>query len=260
MMADLATSERRSSVPTPPTSAGAGASRSVRRRVALPNGRAVVGGFLVAVSLLALFAAYSGAAAGPGTSFVVARRDIPIGTRLQAGDLALRPMDLPDDIADGAAFRGGATLVGATTVGPIRKGELVQASGVVRSRGEPAELEVSFAIERAKALAGSLRPGERVDVLATFGSGDDSYTVVVVRQARVLDARRSDEGFAGDHTDVVLVAVASAGEALALTHALHAGDVTLVRASPEAAGAPPGGTYRAPAAPRAGGSTSGQNP
>src|SRR5687768_720166 len=57
--------------------AGALGGRAVRRRSALPTGRAVVGGFLVALAALGIFAAYSSATAGPTTSYVVARRDLP---------------------------------------------------------------------------------------------------------------------------------------------------------------------------------------
>ena len=46
-------------------------------------------------SALAPAATPSGAAEGPTTSYVVARRDLPVGTRLTAGDLTRMPMELP---------------------------------------------------------------------------------------------------------------------------------------------------------------------
>lgn len=243
-MADVVTPER-----TAPRSAPVERSpRAVRRTRPLPTGRAVVGGFLVTVSAVGIFAAYSRAAAGPTTEFVVATRDVPVGSRLTAADVTTLPMELPEVMREEAAFRRAGAVVGATTVGPIRRGELVQAGDLVQKRSATDELEVSFALESARALAGSLQAGERVDVLATFGTGGDSYTVAVVRQARVLEVRRGSGSLAGGDTDVIRLAVASSADALAVTHALHAGDVTLARTTGVAGSAPPGETYRAPAA------------
>ncbi|HUP87216.1 MAG TPA: SAF domain-containing protein [Acidimicrobiales bacterium] len=227
---------------------GVARGRRLSRRSTLPTGRAVVGGFLVAVAALGIFAAWSSASAGPTTTYVVARRDLPIGSRLTADDLTSLPMDLPEVVAARAVFRTEALLLGATTVGPVRRGELVQASDVVRKRSAPPELEVSFELDSARALAGTLRAGERVDVLATFGAGGDTYTVAVVRQALVLDAGHGSGRLADSDRDVISVAVTSAQDALALTHALNAGKVTLVRATGAAVSADVGKTYQAPAA------------
>lgn len=224
--------------------------RTVHRRRSLPSGRAVAGGFLIAVSALGLFTAYSQAVAGPRTLFVVARHDVPIGTRLTSADLTRLAMELPDAVAAGV-FRDPAALTGATTVSPIRTGELIQAGDVLRKPSSAGELEVSFAIDSARAVAGTLQPGERIDVLATFGgAGGDSYTSVVVSQARVLDVRADRAPLAGQATAVLRVAVANSDEALALTHAVNAGDVTVVRTTGAAGAGSVGQTYRAPSASR----------
>ncbi|MBW3613962.1 MAG: hypothetical protein KY439_01450 [Actinobacteria bacterium] len=234
------------------TEAGpAAGGRPVRRRSSLPSGRAVVGGLLVALSALGIFAAYTRATAGPTQSYVVARTDLPLGGRLTAQDLVLLPMELPPAMAERAGFSSVRSLEGATVIGPVRRGELVQASDVLRKRSGAAELEISFAIESSRALAGSLRPGERVDVLATFGGGGDSYSVLVVRQAMVLDAVGGGSSLAQGRTETITLAVSTSEEALALTHAINAGDVTLVRATGSSGSGPAGQTYRAPAADKA---------
>jgi Flp pilus assembly protein CpaB len=252
-MPDVAVAPDRPSPATPnggmhATSHGAARGRTLSRRSTLPTGRAVVGGFLVALAALGIFAAWSSASTGPTATYVVARRDLPIGSRLTADDLTSLPMDLPDVVAAHAVFRSERPLIGSTTVGPIRRGELVQAGDVVRKRSAAPELEVSFELDDARALAGTLRPGERVDVLATFGAGGDTYTVAVVRQALVLDAGHGGGGLAAADRDVISVAVPTAQDALALTHALNAGKVTLVRATGAAVSAEVGRTYQAPAA------------
>ena len=227
---------------------GSAGGRQVRRRQPLPTGRAVVGGFLVAVSAVGIFAAWSSAAGGPDERFAVARRDLPIGHRIEAGDVTLQPMDLPTSLAR-AAFSNPRLLVGSTVVGPVGRGELLQAGDVVDSDGAPTDLEVSFAVERSRAVGGSLRPGEFVDVLGTFGAGGDTYTTTVVVGARVLAVDDGDGGLAAGDERTITLAVRTADEARAVTHAVNAGDVTLVR-SRAAAGedVDRSGTYRAPTA------------
>jgi Flp pilus assembly protein CpaB len=224
--------------------------RPVHRRQPLPTGRAVVGGFLVAASALGIYTAWASAAAGPDERFTVARRDLPIGHRVEAGDLELQPMDLPATVAR-SAFSDPRVLVGSTVVGPVRAGELVQAGDVVESSSAPTALEVSFAAERSRAVAGTLRPGEFVDVLATFGAGGDTYTTTVVAGARVVAADERGGGIVAGEERIVTLAVASADDARALAHAVNAGEVVLVRSHPPAGGAGAAarsGTYRAPSA------------
>lgn len=242
-MPDVAVAPQRPQA-TSPDESGA---RVVRRRGTLPTGRAVVGGFLVAVSALGIFAAYSRASAGPTTHYVVARHDIAAGQRLTGNDLVLLPMELPDVVVDAAVFSTEEAVVGTTAVATIRRGEIVQAGDLVQKQSSPEELELSFSIDASRALAGTLQPGERVDALATFGSGADAYTVTVVRQARVLQSEIDQRALATSSV-VLRLALASSAEALALSHAVNAGDVTLVRSTGTTVSGPVGETYTAPAA------------
>lgn len=207
--------------------------RAVRRRRGLPGSRAVVGGLLVASAGVGLFAAASGSRAGPGQSYVVARHDLATGTRLQASDLQLLPLDLPEAVRS-RAFDSTRPLLGATVVAPLAPGELVQASAVVARRGDTASRELSFTLERGRVGAG-IKQGERADLLATYGTGADAYTTVVVRQAQLvaIERPRSSGGDSGPAT--VTVAVDDPADALALAHAIQLGKITLVRAT----GAPP---------------------
>ena len=216
--------------------------RTVRRRRGLPGSRAVVGGLLVASAAVGLFAAASSTSAGPAGSYVVARHDLAPGTRLQAGDLELAPMDLASG-PRARAFESPQPLVGATLVAPLGAGELVQSSAVVARSGDTASRELSFTLERGRLSAG-MKQGERADLLATYGSGSDAYTVAVVRQAHVVAIERPRTSAGENGPATVTVAVDDPNDALALAHAIQLGKVTVVRAT----GAPPlaGGpaTYR----------------
>ena len=205
--------------------------RTVRRRRGLPGSRAVVGGLLVACAAVGLFAAASRNGGGPSHSYVVARHDLAAGARLQASDLAVTPMDLPPDLGE-RAFESPQPLLGATLVAPLGAGELVQASAVVARRSDAASRELTFTLERGH-LGSGIKEGERADVLATYGSGNDAFTTVVVRQALLVGIDRPRT--AGDGPTTVTVAIDDPADALALAHALQLGKITVVRAT----GAPP---------------------
>lgn len=216
--------------------------RTVRRRRSLPGSRAVLGGLLVAVAAVGTFAASSRSAAGPRQSYVVTTHAMAAGARLQASDLKVVAMDLGSELR-AHAFENRQVLLGATLIAPLGAGELVQASAVVARKGDAAGRELSFTLERGRVSPG-VKEGERADLLATHGTGNDAFTAVVVRQALIvaIDRPRSASGDAGPST--VTVAVDEPADALALAHAVQLGKVTLVRAtgSPPMPPVPP--TYR----------------
>ena len=216
--------------------------RSVRRRRGLPGSRAVVGGLLVAVAALGLFAAASSSAQGPTGAYVVARTELAAGTRLSATDLELAPMELAPALR-ARAFSTLQPLVGATLIAPLGAGELVQASAVVARKGDVASRELSFTLERGR-VSPAVKEGERADLLATYGTGTDAYTVVVVRQALLVAVERPRTSAGENGPATVTVAVDDPADALGLAHAIQLGKITLVRSTgaPPLAGVPP--TYR----------------
>ena len=222
--------------------------RALPPRRSLPGGRAVVGGFLVALAAVGIFAAYTGATADDRERYLVAGRDLPLGHRLERADLAFLPMELPPPLR-ARAYRQPAVIVGAIVIGPVAKGELIQASDLVMRPGGSPEREISFPVESARAVNGQLRPGEFVDVLASYGAGNDGYTVAVVRGARVVDRSEPRTSLGDGADEVITLAIPNRNDALAVAHAVNAGSVTLVRAGgPQDAGPGDGATYRAPGA------------
>ncbi len=218
--------------------------RTIRSRRDLPGGRAVAGGLLVAIAAVGIFAAYQGAGTGTGASYVVVAEDLPIGTPLTDAMLDLAPVDLPGAMA-ARAYRDPAELVGQVTVAPLAEGDLVQASSVVEGSAGEAVHELSFGLDTDRVVNGRLDPGERVDVAVTYGSGTDAYTEAVVSAARVVAVDGAGGGTLGPSDRTVLtLAVPQAADVLALTHAVRAGEVTVIRSTfaPPAAIAP--GPYR----------------
>jgi Flp pilus assembly protein CpaB len=229
--------------------ARADGSRPLRRHRPLPGGRAVVGGFLVTAAAVGLFAAYTGATTQRGVAYVVARQTLTVGQRITPDDITTAPMALSATLGGSLAFRDPGRLVGALVVGPVRAGELVQASDVVAGAGATSQRQLSFSIASSRAVDGSLQVGDLVDVLATYGSGANAVTVAVVRRAQVV-AHTDTSGALdqnGGATETITLGLASSTDALALAQAVDAGQVTLVRST--GAGSPTdSGTYRNPSA------------
>jgi Flp pilus assembly protein CpaB len=215
----------------PPAVAAAGNGQRgpnpLRRRRALPSGRAVAGGLLVAVAAIAIFWSYTRFSDGPRRAYVVVRNPVRIGARIKASDLGRQPMDLPLSVRR-LAFDRPDQLVGTTAVAPLVAGQLVQ-RGDVQQVGSGRAREVTFTVDRGHTSA-VVAPGEYVDVVATTGNGDQAKARMVMRHVLVI-------GFAGNRgtfTDgayQVTVAVDNEPDALALTAATQSAKVSLLRAS-----------------------------
>jgi hypothetical protein len=201
--------------------------RVAGRRPALPNGRAVVGGLLVAAAAVGTFAAWSGADDAPSTSYVVADRDLPVGALLEAHDVRLVALDAPSELAD-RAFASLGEVVGQRTVAPLADGELVQRSAVVVPEGDVEARQVSFAIDAADALAGTLEVGEAVDLLATYGATASESVTEVVAVGATVAGLPLDDGDPGGQV-VVLLSLPDRTDVLAVTNAIRQGTLTVVR-------------------------------
>ena len=218
----------------------------------------MAGAFLVALALVGSFAGYTRATADTRQTYLVAAHDLRIGQTIARSDLAFASMDLPAGVLGGRVYRDPAQLVGAVVVGPVGDGELIQASAIVAKGGRPDDYEISIPIDAARAVGGSLVTGDLVDVAATFGTGEAAFTVYVVRHARVIARSQSKTALGSSTGDVVTLAVGSPAEALAVSHAFTAGQVSLVRSSGTPEPTEPSEPYRAPASRAPGRPTTGE--
>jgi flagella basal body P-ring formation protein FlgA len=95
----------------------------VSRASSLPTGRAVAGGFLVAVAAVLVLTAWLATRPSAGQPWVVTTRALATGSRLQASDLTTLRMRLAAP-TDGRAFHDPTALVGR-----VLSAESVTASG-----------------------------------------------------------------------------------------------------------------------------------
>jgi Flp pilus assembly protein CpaB len=206
----------------------------VRRPRRLPGGRAVVGGLLVGTAAVGTFAAWSSAAAGPSAAYVTVARDVRAGERLERADLRLVALDLPEAQRSGV-FDDAGVLDGAVALAPLGAGELVQSSAVARPAGGTGTAQVSFAVPPSDALGGRMKPGERVDILAVYGTGPSATVERATEGALLVDVTREGGPVAGGGLTLTVAVPAADVDAVAL--ASSAGTVKVVRATNLAAGA-----------------------
>ncbi len=216
----------------PSNNAATGPRRLLER--SRPGGRALVGGLLVVVATLGVLAAYQGAGGDPTTSYVVVETSLAAGEPLAGDRLTTVAIDLPPAQA-AMAFGSVDELRGAVALAPLEPGDLLLRSAVLVGEGAraggPAH-EFSLSIDRDRAVNGELVLGEIVDVLATYGTGDTSYTLVAARSATVLGVDDGSSGGIGSPGTVVLtLGLTTPDDVLEVAHAGHAGTVTVVRAT-----------------------------
>lgn len=219
------------------------AGRDVRRRARLgwlPTGRAVVGGVLIASAAAGVLLAHRAADAPPQQRYVVATVDLPIGATIRASDLGTVAADLPDDlsvVSDAQAQE----LVGSVTRQPLRAMDLVRPSDLVDPGrfDTPDAVEVALDLAPARALAGTLRAGDRVHVLSTDPDGRGTTTVA---QSALVAQVGTDDGVEaiGSSGQVrVRLSLPDAAAAQSVVDASVRAELTLALPSPAAPGTQP---------------------
>ena len=124
---------------------------------------------------------------GPQITVVVAWQDIPRGSPLSAQQLRVARM--PKAFAPPGSFSRIAEASGRVALADLVKGEVVTKSRLARVRAGPVASLIPEGLRAFAVLTslptGALQPGDRVDVLATFSSGQP-HTEVVVQGVEVL--------------------------------------------------------------------------
>lgn len=220
--------------------------RALGPRRGLPSTRAVIGGLLVAVALVATWWGASGTAGAPRGRLVVAARAIAPGTHIADEDVRTIVGALPAGTR-GHGFARPETVLGTVATGPIAEGDPVLRSAVTPSTGSTRVRELSFVVDAAWAAGGSLRVGDHIDVLVTYGDGLSSRTTRVLADVAVRRLSSTpDQGLGSTRSQTITVAIGSVRGVQAATNAARAGMLTIARASGATPTASPP-AYRPPA-------------
>lgn len=147
------------------------------------------------------------AAGGPGVPVVLAVTALPRGAVLASGSLRLA--EVPERYLPPGALRSLDEAQGRTLGAEVLAGEVLTRARLAPAGGPVAALVppgLRAVIVTVAVPPGSLAPGDRVDLLATFATGAP-HTETVVSEAEVLGvtATASHDGSAGASVVTLLV-------------------------------------------------------
>jgi len=176
-------------------------------------------------------------AVGRPVAVVVAAETLARGTVLAEEALSLA--SVPSAFVPPGALRSVQDAVGRTLVADLAEGEAVTRTRIGTSGG-PVAAQVPSGL-RAFVVpsgmpAGSVRPGDRVDVLATFG-GQRPYTETVATGLEVLSVLATDDAAfaasgAAEGPTLVLLVTPDAAERLAYAKAFADLAITIAGVDP----------------------------
>lgn len=200
------------------------------RRVARPswiNARTALGVILFGVALLTGTRVLQGARAT--VPMWTAARDIPANSPLQEADLGRAEVRIPPELMS-RYVSAEADVTGSVLTRAVRAGELIPAEWISEEAAALAGRSMTIPITPEHALGAGLRPGDHIDVLATFDAGDvRARTVVVARGVEVLNTV-SAGGLVVDEQSVIGISVAvSPEEASSIAFAIRTAEVDIIR-------------------------------
>src|SRR6267142_605256 len=148
---------------------------------------------------------------------VAAAQDLPIGKRIQPGDLKLIALDRKDQPK--GAFLKTSDIVDRAVAVSISASELVL-GGKLAARGsgegltaliEPGTRAISVQVNEISGVSGFIQPGTRVDVLFTrvFSSGDAATTTILQNVKVIAYGRQLDPAAKVDPRDTSRPTVAT---------------------------------------------------
>lgn len=148
---------------------------------------------------------------------------------IDAEDLTAVDVHLPSDVVNGYVLAA-RPLEGWRVSRPLREGELISSAWLVDAASVTDTREISVPVIPEHAVGGRLRPGDRVDVYATFDAGDvRARTVVVVRAAEIVDMTSSEGVVLGVDAVTGVTLAVDTHEAARLAFALQTAAIDVVK-------------------------------
>jgi len=169
---------------------------------------------------------------------VVPKETLPVGSVMSAHNLAVRPV--PNAFVHDQAVRPEEldAVLGHRVMHQVNSGEPVLMSHVSQKRGsgfsnlvEKGKRALTVPVDSVSSMAGLLRPGDRIDLLATVRDSDRSVTVALLTNVPLLATGAAVDEFGVEYTtakyQTITVSV-TAEEAAKITHAQDVGRLSVV--------------------------------
>ena len=119
------------------------------------------------------------------------------------------------------------TLVGSVAAVSIPKGGIITPSDLVHGANGKIPRQISFALPFSHAVGGNIFDGDRIDVLATVGTGPTAVTNVVARGVLVTAVNISSQSLSSTSDPLVTITIAAPDSLTTLAIANAASTATL---------------------------------
>jgi Flp pilus assembly protein CpaB len=200
------------------------------RRAAKPswvNARTVLGILLFSIAFLGAQRVLS--QARTTVDVWAAAHDLGAGTTLRAEDVLVAGVKLPGELLPRYVLASG-TLEGASLNQAVRAGELIPAASVRNSDVEAVGRSMTIPVTPEHANGGALRPGDRIDVFATFNPGDlRARTALLVGDVEVLGVVTAGGLVGGDVSAVGVTVAVSPEDAARVAYAIRNAELDIAR-------------------------------
>lgn len=159
---------------------------------------------------------------------LVAASDLPAGAQLSELDVGVRQVEQAEGLVIGDEL---GQLDDWVLSAPLAEGEPLLASQLRPAIAVAAPNTIAIELAAANAVLGRLGGGDRVDVYATTSApGRPAETTLIAEALYVLEARLAESNAGPDRVELLLAV--DDDTARAITNAMHAGEVDLVRVGP----------------------------
>lgn len=195
-------------------------------RPAWVNRRTILGLVLVGLSVFGGYSILE--AADESTPVVVTARDLPSGAAITATSLRVEQVQLPPTLRSEYASSI-ESVDGLVITKPLAAGELIPQDWVA-SEGSTPGRSITIPIDPEHAVGGLLRPGDLVDLFATFDPGDvGARTVTLARETEVVDVVSAGGLVMGDKAVVGLTLSVGPADAKRIAFAVRNAQLDVVR-------------------------------
>ncbi len=176
---------------------------------------------------------------------LVASQDLGAGQKLSRVDLASIQISSNVNVVGEIAATDASAVVGMVLTTDVPKGSMISAGELASPARGTLDREISFAIPASRALGGNLAPGDRIDILATTGTGSGAITTVLGRSLLVTGVLAPASGLGSPSDPSITITIASPDSMTALAIANGAASATLWIDLANAVSAPnDSGTYQ----------------
>jgi Flp pilus assembly protein CpaB len=188
----------------------------------------VAGGALILLAGVALLShSLSTRSLSKVTTVLVAAQPLHRGEVLVASDLRATTVQFSSSVV-ASVQAAPLHLLGRTLNENVAQDEIVTTQMLTRSTTSGPYRQAVISVAPSLLQGAPLTPGDRVDVLVTYGSGTSATTQAIATSLLVLSVDTSNASLGSTQSDTVTVALTSLLQGLAIAQGENVGKITLI--------------------------------